>query len=175
MAAATGLRVALPLLLLGLLSGPQLWSQVPLFSQLPAAAVVGLLVSGSTAELVLTKNRHSQRLLLLTELSLSPWSGAIAGVAMARKGGIEGRLALLMGLTSALLALVIQLLQVAWMFRPLPLPLWVPIGVDGLCIGLAVLAFRWPQGGGLVALLLLWLVIRTGYRWRQVTPRPPKS
>jgi hypothetical protein len=60
-AAATGLRLAVPLLLIGFMSGEQLWSNVPLLSQLPPMLVFGVLASWSTAELLLSKDRHNQR------------------------------------------------------------------------------------------------------------------
>jgi hypothetical protein len=165
-AAATGLRVALPLLIIGLMSGQTLWSNVPLLSGLPPALLLGVLVSWSAAELMLLKERHSQRLFQLTELVLSPGVGALAGVAIARTLGLTGGFNIIVALVSALLALVLQLLQVGWFYRVQRPPQWVLFGVDGLCIVLALLAFDAPRQGGLIALLLLWLVIRTSYTWR---------
>ncbi|MGB3309644.1 MAG: DUF4126 domain-containing protein [Nodosilinea sp.] len=175
-AAATGLRLALPLLLVGLMSGPQLWSNVPLLSHLPPALVLGVLATWSMAELMLSKNRYSQQLFQILELILSPGVGALAGLAVARTFGLDGWINLPVGLISALLALVIQLLQVGWFYRPRRPPLWLFFLVDGLCIVLAVLAFDNPNQGGIIALLLLWLVIRTSYLWqhwpRRSKPKP---
>lgn len=175
-AAATGLRLALPLLLIGLMSGPQMWANVPLLSRLPPALVLGILASWSMAELMLSKDRHSQRLFQLLELVLSPVVGALAGLTVARTFGVEGWISPLIGLISALVALVIQLLQVGWFYRPSRPPLWLFFVVDGLCIVLAVLAFDAPNQGGIIALLLLWLVIRTSYLWqhwpRRGKPKP---
>jgi hypothetical protein len=64
------------------------------------------------------------------------------------------------------LALVIQLLQVGLFYRPRRPPLWAFFVVDGLCIVLAVFAFDAPNQGGIIALVMLWLVIRTAYLWR---------
>jgi hypothetical protein len=172
-AAATGLRLALPLLLIGLMSGPQLWSNVPLLSRLPPALVLGVLATWSMAELMLSKDRYSQRFFQILELFLSPGVGALAGLAVARTFGLDGWINPLIGLISALLALVIQLLQVGWFYRPRRPPLWLFFVVDGLCIALAVLAFDAPNQGGIIALLLLWLVIRTSYLW-QHWPRRSK-
>ena len=166
-AAATGLRLALPLLLIGLMSGPQLWANVPLLSQLPPTLVLGVLATWSAAELMLSKDRHSQRFFQILELVLSPGVGALAGIAIARTVGLDSWLNLPIGLISALLALVIQLLQVGLFFRPRRPPLWCFFVVDGLCIVLAVLAFDAPYQGGVIALLLLWLVIRTSHLWQQ--------
>jgi hypothetical protein len=176
-AAATGLRLALPLLLIGLMSGDQLWENVPLLSLLPPSLVIALLVGWSMAELLLSKDRYSQRFFQIIELLCSPVVGAIAGVALARTLELDNWLHIGIGITSALLAVVIQLLQVGWFYRPKRPPLWVFFVVDGLCIFLAYLAFDFPNGGGIIALMLLWLVIRTSYLWRNWTkkgnlPRP---
>ncbi|MGB5974182.1 MAG: DUF4126 domain-containing protein [Nodosilinea sp.] len=165
-AAATGLRLALPLLLIGLMSGQQLWANVPLLSRLPPALVLGVLGAWSMAELMLSKDRNRQQFFQTLELVLSPGVGALAGLAVARTFGSDGWINLLCGLISALLALVIQLLQVGWFYRARRPPLWLLFGVDGLCIVLAVLAFDAPNQGGIIALLLLWLVIRTSYLWQ---------
>jgi hypothetical protein len=165
-AAATGLRLALPLLLIGLMSGPQLWSNVPLLSRLPPALVLGVLATWSMAELMLSKDRHSQRLFQTLELTLSPGVGAVAGIGVARTLGLDSWLHWPIGITSALVALVLQLLQVGLFYRPYRPPLWAFFVVDGLCIVLAVFAFNAPKQGGIIALVLLWLVIRTAYLWR---------
>lgn len=164
--AATGIRLALPLLLIGLMSGEQLWSNVPLLSGIPPAILVGILASWSIAELVLSKDRFSQRLFQIAELLLSPVAGAIAGIAVARTVGLSGWVFILMSLVSALVATVIQLVQVGWYYRPKRPPLWLFFALDGLCIFLAILAFDSPQQGGLLALILLWIVIRTSTIWR---------
>lgn len=164
--AATGIRIALPLLLIGLMSGDQLWSNVPLLSNIPPTVVVGVLVSWSVAELVLSKDRLSQRIFQLIELGLSPLVGAIAGIAVARTVGLDGWLFGLLGMISAGLATVLQLLQVGWFYRPRRPPLWVFFALDALCVFLALFAFDAPRQGGLIALLLLWLVIRTSNVWR---------
>ena len=165
-AASTGLRVAMPLLLIGLMSGEELWSNVPLLSHLPPAVVIGVLAGWSMAEFLLSKEAYSQRFFQIIELLCSPVMGAIAGIALARTLGLAAWLNLLIGITSALLALVLQLLQVGWFYRPKRPPLWVFFVVDALCIFLAYLAFDSPNGGGLIALMLLWLVIRTSYIWK---------
>lgn len=172
-AAATGLRVAMPLLLIGLMSGEQLWENVPLLSLLPPALVLAVLAGWSTAELLLSKDAYSQRIFQVIELLCSPAVGAIAGVALARTLGLESWLHLGIGITSALLALVIQLLQLGWFYRPRRPPLWIFFVVDGLCVFLAYLAFDFPNGGGIIALMLLWLVIRTSYIWQNWAKKGP--
>ena len=81
--AAAGIRIALPLLVIGLLYGDSLWSRVPLLSGLQPQVVLGVLVSWSLAELVISKDRFSQRVLLVVQLLLSPIVGAILGIAVA--------------------------------------------------------------------------------------------
>jgi hypothetical protein len=174
-AAATGLRLALPLLLIGLMSGPQLWANVPLLSRLPPALVIAVLATWSVAELMLSKSPSSQRRFQIVELILSPGVGALAGLGVARTLGLDGWLNGVVAVISALLALVIQLLQVGLFFRPRRPPLWLFFVVDGLCIVLAVLAFDAPNQGGIIALLLLWLVIRTSYLWRNWPRRQPPT
>ncbi|HEY9761389.1 MAG TPA: DUF4126 domain-containing protein [Trichocoleus sp.] len=179
-AAATGLRLALPLLMIGLLSGDRLWANVPLLSGVHPSIVVGFLVTWSLIELILSKDQMSQRLIQLVELVLSPAVGAIAGIAVARTVGLEDWLQLLVGGISALLALVIQFMQVGWFYRPKRPPLWLFFVLDGLCVFLAILAFDSPRQGGIIALLLLWLVIRTSNIWRHwkiglIKPRSQKD
>jgi len=159
------------------MSGDQLWANVPLLSLLPPSLVIALLAGWSMAELLLSKDRYSQRFFQIIELLCSPLVGAIAGIALARTLELDNWLHIGIGITSALLAVVIQLLQVGWFYRPKRPPLWVFFVVDGLCIFLAYLAFDFPNGGGIIALMLLWLVIRTSYLWRNWTkkgnlPRP---
>lgn len=164
--AAAGFRFALPLLLIGLFSGTALWSNVPILSQFSPSLVVGVLVSWSVLELVLSKDRPVRRLLQSLELLFSPFAGAIAGIAIARTVGLVPWLILLCGMISGLLALVIQLVQVGWLYRIRRPPLWALFLQDALCICLVAFAFDAPRQGGLIALLLLWFAIRSSNTWR---------
>lgn len=166
--AATGLRLALPLLLIGLLSGPELWSRVPLLNAIPPAIVLGLLAGWSAFELIMTKTRANYRFIQGIELLFSPVVGIIAGVAIARYVGMESWVLWFVSLISGLFALVIQLVQVGTAYRrrhgP---PLWVLFSQDLICVVLVLLAFDAPEQGGLIAMLLLWLAIRTSTLWRK--------
>ncbi len=164
--AAAGLRIALPLLLIGLLSG-ELWSRMPGLSHLPPTVVVGALVSWTLAELSFSTQPLMQRLIRSTELILSPVVGAIAGIAVARTFQIADALVLVLGLLGGLLALVIHLVEVGWIYRLKRPKGWVIVAEDFLCACLVLLAFDAPQQGGLIALLLLWLALRTSQTWRQ--------
>ncbi len=166
--AAAGFRAALPLLLIGLLSGPTLWGRVPLLSWVHPRVVLGVLVSWSLLELILAKDRLMRRLFPTVELILSPGVGAIAGIALARTfDRTEPWAIFLSGFLGGGLALVIQLVQLGWFYRLRTPPLWVLFLQDFLCVCLVFFAFDAPKQGGVIALLLLWLALRTSNLWRQ--------
>ncbi|GAB4141404.1 MAG: DUF4126 domain-containing protein [Cyanobacteria bacterium J069] len=161
------MRIALPLLLIGLLQRESLWSSVPLLSQVPPPLVLGVLVSWSLIELLFSKDRLAQRLLQIVELACSPVVGAIAGVAVVRMMQPDSQLVPVVAVVSGLLALVFQLVQVGWFYRLRGLPLWAIFLQDFLCVALVLFAFDAPRQGGLIALLLLWLAIRSTTEWQQ--------
>lgn len=164
--AAAGFRLALPLLLIGLLSD-RLWSQVPLLSQVPPTVLVGTLAGWTFAELVLSKDRPVRRLFQSIELFFSPFVGAIAGITLARSFDTAPWSVWLAGTIGGLLALVIHFVQVGLLYRVHTPPLWVIFVQDFLCVCLVLFAFDAPREGGLIALLLLWLALRTSTLWRQ--------
>jgi hypothetical protein len=165
--AAAGMRIALPLLVIGLLYGNSLWSRVPLLCRFQPQLVLGVLVSWSLVELVVSKDRFSQRLLLGVQLLLSPIVGAILAIAIAEAAALEQWLVWLLGGVGGLLALVLQLVQVGWSYRLGRLPLWGVFLQDALCVLLVLLALDAPSQGGLIALLLLWLAIRSSKEWHR--------
>lgn len=165
--AAAGLRVALPLLVIGLLYGETIWAQAPLLSLIPPRVVLGVLVSWSLFELLGSKQLLGQRTLQIIQLVFSPIAGTILGVAIAEFTDREAPMILIMGVLSGLLALVLQLVQVGWFYRLQGLPLWAIFAQDGLCIALTLFAFDAPRQGGVIALLLLWLAIRSTNEWRR--------
>ena len=162
--AAAGMRIALPLLVIGLLQA-DLWSRVPFLSRFSPQWVVGVLVSWSLFELFASKKLLGQRILNFVQLVCSPFVGAILGIAIARAADLPEWLVGLIGTTGGLLALVLQLVQVGWFYRLRGLPIWMIFAQDILCIFLVVFAFDAPQQGGLIALLLLWLAIRSSKLW----------
>ena len=85
--AAAGLRIGLPLLLVGLL-WDNLWFDVPLLSQIPPQVIVGVLVSWSLFELFASKKLLGQRIVQIVQLIFSPVAGTIVGIAVARATGI---------------------------------------------------------------------------------------
>ncbi|NEP05040.1 MULTISPECIES: DUF4126 domain-containing protein [Okeania] len=162
--AAAGIRIALPLLLIGLWQN-DLWSKVPLLSNISPQIVVGVLVSWSLFEIFASKRLLGQRILNLIQLLFSPIVGAIMSMAIAKATHLEDWLTIVMGVVGGLLALVLQLVQVGWFYRWRGLPLWMLLVQDVLCICLVIFAFDAPQQGGLIALLLLWLAIRSYQDW----------
>lgn len=166
--AATGLRLALPLLLIGLFSGERLWSAVPVLAHIPQVLVIAVLVIWSLLELTISKDRVNRRFLQSAELFFSPFVGTIAGVAIARLADIsDSWLLVLLAATGGILALVIQMVQVGWLYRFNSPPMWAIFVEDALCVCLAFFAFDAPEQGGLIALFLLWLAIRSSVIWQQ--------
>ncbi|HEY9805811.1 MAG TPA: DUF4126 domain-containing protein, partial [Candidatus Obscuribacterales bacterium] len=153
---AAGLRIALPLLIIGLLQGDELWSRVPILSHIPPPLVIGVLVSWSLLEVSISKRRLGQRALQIIQVIFSPIVGALMGMAIARAAAMSSWLVALIGVVGGLLALVLQLVQIGWFYRLRKLPLWVVFAQDSLCVILVFFAFDAPRQGGLIALLLLW-------------------
>ncbi len=165
--AAAGMRIALPLLLIGLLRSDSLWSDVPILSHIPPPIIIGVLVSWAIAELLFSKEFLGQRVLQAIQLFCSPIVGAMIGITLARVADLEPWLSGLIGVVGGLLALVLQLVQVGWFYRLRGLPIWFTFVQDFLCVVLVLLAFDAPTQGGIIALLLLWLSIRSSTAWRQ--------
>lgn len=163
--AAAGMRIALPLLVIGLWHSDQLWSSVPLLSLVNPSILLGILTSWSLFELFASKKLLGQRFLQLWQLLLSPIVGAIMGVAIAQAAQAPTAFVWIVGIVSSLLALVLQLVQVGWFYRLRGLPLWAAWIQDFLCIVLVIFAFDAPHQGGLIALVLLWLAIRSSQQW----------
>lgn len=167
LSAAAGMRIALPLLLIGLLYSDNLWANVPILSQFHPQLVLGVLVSWSLVELLLTKEPVGQRAIQFIQLICSPVVGALAGITVARTAGMEPWMVWILGIMGGMVALVLQLVQVGWFYRLRGLPIWVIFLQDFLCVALVLLALDAPQQGGIIALLLLWLTIRSSAEWRR--------
>ncbi|MEM7553243.1 MAG: DUF4126 domain-containing protein [Cyanobacteria bacterium P01_A01_bin.84] len=160
--AAAGLRIALPLLLIGLFHGKNLWSEVPLLSSVSQPLLFGLLISWSVVELCASKKLLGQRFLQSVELLLSPGVGAIMGLAVASTTPIPNWIIAVVG---GSLALVFQLVQIGWFYRLRGLPIWAVIMQDTLCIILVFFATDSPISGGLITLVLLFLAVRSAKQW----------
>jgi Domain of unknown function (DUF4126) len=107
-----------------------------------------------------------QRTLQLIQLVFSPIVGALMAIAVVNLTKLELRPLWLIGLIGGLLALVLKLVQVGWFFRLRGLPLWAIFAEDILCVFLVLFAFKSPQEGGSIAMLLLWLALRSSTEWR---------
>lgn len=162
---AAGMRIALPLLVIGILPNTSLWASVPILSRFPPPVVMGVLTSWSLFELFASKKLLGQRVLQVMQLVFSPIVGAILGIAVAQITGTSTWLLWIVAVVGGLLAFVLQLVQVGWFYRLRGLPLWAVFIEDALCIFLVIFAFDAPQQGGLIALILLWLALRSSKEW----------
>jgi Domain of unknown function (DUF4126) len=164
--AAVGLRIAMPLLVIAIYS-EDLWARIPVLSQLSPPIVFGILVSWSILELVASKDRLGQRLLQALELALSPVIGSFVGIAIAKATDLPDIQVAVLGMVSGVFALVLQLLQVGWTYRVRRIPLWMLFAQDLVCVILTLFAFDAPTQGGMIALLMLWLAVRSAVQWRR--------
>jgi hypothetical protein len=164
-ASAAGMRIALPLLVIGLMQR-DLWSKIPILSNIPPPVLIAVLTSWSLFELVASKKLLGQRTLQLIQLLFSPFVGAVMAIAAVNITEVDLRPLWLIGSIGGLLALVLKLVQVGWFFRLGKLPLWAILAEDILCVLLVLFAFKAPQEGGSIAMLLLWLALRSSTEWR---------
>jgi hypothetical protein len=164
--AAAGMRVALPLLIMGLIQG-DLWQQVPLLNRIQPSVVIVVLTAWTMLELFVSKQLWGQRLLQFVELVFSPLVGAVMAMAVARIFDQPPQLVWILGVVGGLLSLVLQLVKVGWFYRLQGLPTWAVLLEDILCVLLVLFAFKAPNSGGLIALMLLWLAIRSSQSWYQ--------
>lgn len=162
-AAAAGMRIAMPLLIIGLLQG--LWSDVPLLAKIPSAFILAILTSWSLIELFASKKLLGQRILQVVYLLFSPIVGAFIAIAAAKSSEVPSWL---FGVIGGSLAFLLQLVQAGWFYRWRGLPLWIVFTQDALCFLLVLFSVKAPQLGGLIALILLALALRSSkalYLW----------
>jgi hypothetical protein len=165
--AAAGMRIGLPLLMIGLLHSEKLWSTVPILSHIQPQVLIAILTSWSLFEVFGSKKLLGQRIFQLIELACSPIVGALMAITVAKYMAIEFQPIWLLGIVGGVLALVLKLVQVGWFFRLQGIPIWLICCEDVLCVCLVFFAFKAPQQGGLIAILLLWLAIRSSTEWRR--------
>jgi hypothetical protein len=168
--AAAGMRIALPLLVLGL-TQTDLWSKVPLLDRVQPTAIIMVLTAWSILEIFISKQLWGQRFLQAIEIIFSPIVGAIMAMSVAKILQLPPERSIwLLGTIGGLLSLILQLVKVGWFYRLRGLPLWMTFAQDLLCILLVLFALKAPRSGGAIALLLLWLSVRSAqswYRWHQ--------
>ena len=165
--AAASMRLALPLLTLSLFSGKELLAEITLFNHLDPRVILAIGISWSLFELFGSKKLLGQRLLQIVQLLFSPLVGALAAITVTQIFEFNFQPLWLIGIIGGLFALVLTLVQVGWFFRLRGIPIWLVCLEDILCIGLVFFAFKAPQEGGIIALLLLWFAIRSSNSWRQ--------
>lgn len=166
--AAAGMRIALPLLMIGLLRVDSLWGDVPVLAHLHPQVILGILTSWSLFELIGSKQLLGQRVNQLVQLGFSPVVGALMAATVLKLTPINFLPIWWIAIVGGLLAFVLKIVQVGWFFRLQGLPFWVILVEDALCIFLVLFAFNAPQQGGLIAMILLWLAVRSSgewYRW----------
>jgi hypothetical protein len=162
--AAVGIRIGIPLLIMGLLHGGQLLSNVPILSRIWPPLLLGLFAIWSLVELIASKKRLGQRVLQIFELLLSPIVGAIIALAVSSTYSTIAPHWLIV-VIGGLLALVFQLVQVGWFYRLRGLPLWAVFLQDFLCVALILFAFNAPWPGGLITFILLWFAVHSAQKW----------
>lgn len=164
--AAAGMRIALPLLIIGLLHS-NLWAEMPILSRIPPQVLLGILTSWSLFELFGSKKLLGQRILQLIQLVFSPLVGGLLAITVAKMTNLEIQPLWLIGIIGGVLALVIKIVQVGWFFRLRGLPIAIVFLEDIICVILVLFAFKAPENGGLIALMLLWVAIRSSTAWRE--------
>lgn len=172
--AAAGMRIGSPLLIVALLYD-DIWSNLPILSRIHPQIILAILISWSLFELFGSKKLLGQRITQLVQLFFSPLVGGLMAVTVSKMIKFDLQPLWIMGLVGGILAFAIKLVQVGWFFRLRHLPIWVILSEDILCVILVLFAFNAPQNGGLIALMLLWIVIRSSTAWRRWTLEKPKN
>lgn len=165
--AAAGMRIALPLLIIGFVESESFWSNIPLINKIHPQVILAILISWSLFELFGSKCLLGQRVLQIIQLALSPIAGLLLAMAVGKFADYGVIQLWLVGISGGLFAFLLQLVQVGWFFRLKGIPPWVAFGEDILSVLLALYAFNAPQEGGIIAMMLFWLAIRSSTAWKQ--------
>ena len=167
--AAVGMRIALPLLVISLsyTQKQELWSQVPILNHIDPRVILAVSISWSILELIFSKKLLGQRSLQIVQLLFSPIVGALVAIAVTHLAQADFTPIWLIGVIGAVVALVVTLVKVGWFFRLRGIPIWLTIIEDVLCVCLIFFAFNAPKEGGIIALLLIWLALRSSNTWRE--------
>ena len=164
--AAGGMRIGLPLLVIGLVNLDQLWTNVPFLSLFPPPIIIGVLTSWSLFELLGSKKLIGLRVLQLIQLIFSPVIGGILAVGVARLLQVQFTPIWLVGIFGGIFALILKLVQVGWFFRLGKIPISFIFLEDFLSAILVIFAFKAPESGGLIAILLFWISVRSSTEWK---------
>ena len=164
--AAGGMRIGLPLLIIGLVYVDRLWSDIPILSSFPPQVIVAVLTAWSLFELIGTKQLIGFRILQIIQLVFSPVVGAVMAIGVARLMEVQLVPFWILGTVGALVAFVLKLVQVGWFFRLGKIPLSLIFVQDFLSAILVIFALEAPRNGGLIAMCLLWLALRSSSDWK---------
>lgn len=164
--AAGGMRIGLPLLIIGIARLDQLWSNIPFLSNINPQIIVGVLTSWTLFELFGTKKLIGLRIVQIVQLLFSPFVGAFMAIAVSALIEVQITPLWLLGLTGGLLALVLKLVLVGWFFRWGKMPIIIIFLEDFLSAILVIFALEAPENGGLIAMILLWLALRSSNEWK---------
>ena len=166
---AVGMRTALPLLVISLsyTQKQELWFQVPILNNVDPRVILAVSISWSILELIFSKRLLGQRSLQIIQLLFSPIVGALVAIAVTHLAQADFTPIWLIGVIGAVVALVVTLVKVGWFFRLRGIPIWLTIVEDVLCVCLIFFAFNAPKEGGIIALLLIWLALRSSNTWRE--------
>jgi hypothetical protein len=165
--AAVGMRIALPLLIIGLLH-QDLCTQVPILSAMNPQVLVAILTSWSLFELFASKQLLGQRVLQIIQLFFTPFVGGMIAIAVVKMANLQIQPLWLIAVLGALFALLLKLVQVGWFFQLRGIPPWAAFLEDVLCVFLIIFSFTAPINGGLIAMLLFWLAVRSSGKWRSL-------
>ena len=167
--AAVGMRIALPLLVISLsyTQKQELWSEVPILNHIDPRVILAVSISWSILELIFSKKLLGQRSLQIVQLLFSPIVGSLVAIAVTHLAQADFTPIWLIGVIGAVVALVVTLVKVGWFFRLRGIPIWLTIIEDVLCVCLIFFAFNAPKEGGIIALLLIWLALRSSNTWRE--------
>lgn len=166
-AAAGGMRIGIPLLVIGLIHIDKLWYDTPFLSGLKPEVVVGILTSWSLFELFATKRFIGLRIVQIIQLIFSPLAGSAMAIAVAKLIQAKFFPLWLIGVVGGVLALLLKSVQVGWFFRLRGIPMAFIFLEDILSFGLVLFAVKAPEHGGLIAMLLIWLALRSSNEWRR--------
>jgi len=160
-AAAGGMRLSSPLLILVLLSQQlNVCPESQLLAWLCQPGAIVILAFWTLFELIGSRTPLGQRLLQSVQLVLAP---VVAAVLIALILPESNWLYVTSG---AALAAILQLVQMGYVFRKGFLPLWFTLTQDLLAMALVFMALGAPLLGGLVALGMVGLALHQAQQWR---------
>ncbi|WP_218080402.1 DUF4126 domain-containing protein [Anthocerotibacter panamensis] len=163
-AAAGGIRLSLPLLLLVIFNQSLgMDGASPVLAWLYQPQAITFLCIWAFFEVFGSKTALGQRLVRGIQFFMSPVIGALLATVMLP---FTGWLQVCLVVTGAVLAAILQLAQTGYVFRHGLLPFWFTLCQDFLAVGLVLMALQAPLLGGLSVLLLVLLALRQTYLWQ---------